>query len=67
MNFFEYKKQAEVDGMDVKTNTKKADIDYFYAHKNTIDNLENISKNDECPFCGMKLYHNFCNKHGRIR
>ena len=58
MNFFEYKKQAEADGMDVKTNTKKADIDAFYAKIK--------APKDVCPFCGMKLYHNFCNKHGRI-
>lgn len=31
MNFFDLKKQAEKDGMDVMTNTKKVDIEAFYA------------------------------------
>ena len=65
MNFFELKKQAEKDGMDIQTNTKKKDIEAFYANKEAQENKP-VRVNNICPFCGTKLHHKLCMKHGRI-
>jgi len=70
MNFFELKKKAEKDGMDIMTNTKKKDIEAFYANmekKKDLGEFKTVTViNGKCPVCGIKLYHGLCTKHGRM-
>ena len=53
MNFMQYKKQAEADGMNVTNSTKKADIDAFYEGKETVEAVakpvEVVKEESGCP------------------
>ena len=46
MNFLQYKKQAEQDGMEVTPKTKKVDIDAFYANKEVkpVEEVKEVKK-----------------------
>ncbi len=70
MTFVEIKAKAKKDGMKITNRTKKTDIIDFYASMEEFEDFGEFKTitivNDKCPFCGVKLYHKLCAKHGRM-